>query len=174
MSLQIDLQIHFNAELVKRLLIRYFIAKGFDKDLRHGIYPPLLQDLPTAIPELSNRIEITPYALELDPHTGNVRLGWNLFALGNQRMFLGESDHKSMSELERFASSGYIETNASICRRESTPRRLIFFLSRILSNKTSGMIYGLDLDQPFHKPPHYLANNRSALSLWNKPVTPGR
>lgn len=169
MSLIDKLHVHLNAELIKRLLIRYFIDKGFTDSFDEKMYPPILQDLAEKVPELSNKVEIVPYAVEIDPHSKHVRLGWNLFVLGNQRMFLGESDHTSMNDLRRAAETSNVELHGG-SRKEATPKRVIHFITKVLSNKEHGSLYNADLTGEHINPmPTTMANTQSGASMWNRP-----
>ena len=124
-------------ELVRRLLVRYFHAKGFSESLDKAIYPPQLQDLIIQIPQLLNKVEVVPHVEDIDPQTGVAKLGWNLFVLGNRRMFLGESVHTSLAEVRMG-----IDCPASDMRRSLhvTPRKVIHFISTILGNNLDGDI----------------------------------
>jgi hypothetical protein len=65
------------------------------------IYPPLLQDIPDSIPEIANKVEIIPFMEELDPTSGFVKVGWNMFVMGTNRKFLGYTVHESLNDLQR-------------------------------------------------------------------------
>ena len=45
-----------NTEVVRKLLIHYFIQKGFVESFDRMLYPSLLQDLTMMIPQLENKI----------------------------------------------------------------------------------------------------------------------
>ena len=72
------------------------------KEIKPGafVYPPSIQDIQT-IPEISNRVELVPFMEELDPASGFVKVGWNLFVLGTNRKFLGYTVHESLDDLNR-------------------------------------------------------------------------
>lgn len=170
MSLAEKLQVHLNTELVKRLLIRYFKRKGFEDSFDVKVYPPSLQDIPEVIPELSNKIEVVPFVIETDPHTKFVRIGWNLFVLGNQRMFLGESEHASLRELEdsrHYNAASQLPSMAS--RRQTTPKKIVYFICKVLGDKEQGTIRSIDLDNYLSGPAPTMANTYSANSMWNRP-----
>lgn len=134
-----------NVEVVRRLLIKYFIDKGavsegsFDRQM----YPCLIQDLPMVIPTLSNKLEIMPHAKEIDTSLNRAVMGWNLFVLGNQRMYLGETYHNSLHDLARQIRSGMIrvpEQGFATARRQTTPRRVIAFITRVLGDHEQGYV----------------------------------
>lgn len=132
-----------NTEVVRRLLIKYFMDKGFTESFDRQMYPAIMQDLPMVIPVLSNKIEIVPFAEEIDTSMGRAVLGWNLFVLGNQRMYLGETHHNSLHDLARQIRSGIVrvpEAGYHTARRQTTPRRIITFVTRVLSNHEGGYV----------------------------------
>jgi hypothetical protein len=132
-----------NTEVVRRLLIKYFVDKGFSESFDRQMYPALIQDLPLVIPVLSNKIEIVPYAEEVNTAMSRAILGWNLFVLGNQRMYLGETHHNSLPDLARQIRSGVVRTPESgfnTARRQTTPRRIITFVTRVLEHHESGYV----------------------------------
>jgi len=126
-----------DSEVVRRLLLRYFFNHGVE-DMRQRVHPGIMAEIEEEVPELLGKIEIVPYAVEIDPRTSYGKFGWNLFVLGNQRMFLGFSEHpevgtvdiKSLESLQYGGSS----------RNETTPRKIIAFITRILSKTESGRI----------------------------------
>ncbi len=132
-----------NTEVVRRLLIKYFMDKGFMESFDRQMYPAMIQDLPQVIPVLSPKIEIVPHANEVDTSQGRAVLGWNLFVLGNQRMYLGETYHNSLHDLARQIRSGIIrvpEAGFHTARRQTTPRRVISFVTRVLGAHEGGYI----------------------------------
>ncbi len=134
-----------NTEVVRRLMIKYFIDKGFgeSKTFDCQMYPALIQDLPMVIPVLGNKLEIVPFANEIDTSQGRAVLGWNLFVLGNQRMYLGETYHNSLQDLARQIRTGVIrvpEAGFHTARRQTTPRRVVSFVTRILSTHDQGYV----------------------------------
>ena len=105
------------------------------------MYPALLQDLPVAIPVLASKVEIQPHAEELDTALGKATLGWNLFVLGNHRMYLGDTYHNDLKGLARQIKEGIIlPERLSAARRQTTPRRVVTFITRVLDDHESGFI----------------------------------
>jgi len=134
-----------NTEVVRRLLIRYFIEKGFDNSFDRQMYPAIIQDLPYVISVLSNKVEIVPHAKELDTALSRAVLSWNLFVLGSHRMYLGDTYHNNLHDLARQIRSGSIRIPEGLgtfatARRQSSPRRIITFITRVLSNHEAGYI----------------------------------
>lgn len=132
-----------NTEVIRRLLVKYFMDKGFTESFDRQVYPSILQDLPYVIPVLSNKIEVQPFAEEVDPSIGKARIGWNLFVLGNQRMFLGETFHNNLKDLARQINSGLILPPSGIApsvRKQTTPRRIVTFITRVLGDHNAGYV----------------------------------
>lgn len=83
---------------IKKQLTEYLTSKGIDPGTT--VYPPLLQDI-QSIGDVSNRIELIPFMEEIDPASGYIRVGWNLFVLGTNKKFLGYTNHKSLNDLNQ-------------------------------------------------------------------------
>jgi hypothetical protein len=129
-----------NREYMRRLIIQYFVKKGFVESFNVRIHPPLLQDLPILIPQLMGKVEIIPYVEDIEPNTGIVRLGWNLFLLGNKRMYLGESTHTNLIEIRcPVLNVGMGDVNAQHIN-QATPRRILNFIVNVLSKDKMGDI----------------------------------
>lgn len=138
-----------NNEVVRRMLISYFITRGFTESFDRAINPATIQDLPYVNPGLDTKIEIEPHALDIDPTTGRAVMGWNLFVLGNQRMFLGETHHHNLVELARQIKQGQIQQSAITgMRRCTTPRRIITFVERVLNRNDAGYVDVTPRDRP--------------------------
>lgn len=129
-----------NTEIVRRLLIKYFMHKGFNESFDLKVYPPALQDLMEGVPELSGKVEVVPSAEEIDPLTGYAKLRWDLFVLGNKRMLLGYTEHSNLSEVAHAAGSGPVINEKRVSSKETTPRKIIAFVCRILANSDNGQI----------------------------------
>lgn len=130
-----------NTEVVRRQLIKYFSDRGFHESFDKAVNPVLIQDLPFVNAGLDTKIEIEPHALEIDPTTSRAVLGWNMFVLGNQRIFLGETYHQNLLELARQIKTGQIMPEAIVStRRCTTPRRIITFIERIIKDHASGYV----------------------------------
>jgi hypothetical protein len=134
-----------NTEVVRRLLIKYFIDKGFGNSFDRQMYPAIVQDLVMVIPSLANKIEVVPHAKDVDAALGKAVLSWNLFVLGNHRMYLGDTYHNSLRDLSSQIRSGSIRVPEGIgtyatARRQSTPRRVILFITKFLGDHESGYV----------------------------------
>jgi len=143
MSLSDNLEYIFNSELAKRLLIRYFSTKGFHENFDKKVYPPQIQDLVESVPELNGKLEIIPHAIEVDPTNGFARIGWNLFILGNQRMYLGETEHSQLQELAQQLESGMVVVEGEeeqAMRQGRSARDIIGWIVRVLGKNEAGII----------------------------------
>ncbi len=145
-SLSIDNIKHIsNTEVVRRLLIKYFIDKGFDRSFDRQMYPALVQDLPMVIPSLGTKVEIVPHSKDIDSALNRAVLSWNLFVLGSHRMYLGDTYHNDLRDLARQIRMGCIKVPDGIgtfatARRQTTPKRVIVFITRVLGDNESGYI----------------------------------
>jgi hypothetical protein len=130
-----------NVDAVRRMLIKYFVTKGHTNDFNRLLYPADLMDMPMAIPQLMNKLEIVPHALDLDQTTGRATLGWNLFMLGTSRMYLGETIHDNLTDLARQIRGGMINGGSRrTAKRQTTPKRIVNFILRVLSSSEAGYV----------------------------------
>lgn len=129
-----------NTEYARGLLIRYFISKGFNESFTMKLYPPSMQDLIEKIPELEGKIEVVPSASEIDPRNGYAKIQWDLYVLGNQRLFLGYSEHSDLSALARQLGQGPIVGEERQSSHETTPLAVIGFVCRVLESSEQGLL----------------------------------
>ena len=150
MSLTDKLEFVFNGALVRRLLVKYFHDKGFGENFDKKVYPPVLQDIVESVPELTGKIELEPFAVEIDPTSGFARLGWNLFALGNQRMYLGETEHSDLEELAKALDSNtpiIVENDGEeVSRQTRTARDIVTWLTNTLGHSEAGLVRMVDTE----------------------------
>lgn len=121
------------------MLNKYFVEhKNIPKDdYDNPIKPFLIQDMVEAIPQLSQKIEIVPSVNSIDPMTGEVNIDWNMFVLGNQRLYVGNSTHTNLSELKESSNSPNMKIDY---KSNTTPNKIIKFVSHVLSNSKNGKI----------------------------------
>lgn len=130
-----------NTDTIRRLLIKYFIEKGFENSFDRQINPILIQDIIKVIPLLTTKIEIIPNVEELDSTLGKAILAWNLFVLGNNRMYLGSTYHNNLSDLAmQIRANNPITMHSDTVRRATTPRKIITFITRVLSDHEQGYV----------------------------------
>ncbi len=159
-----------NTEVIRRLLIKYFMDKGFTESFDRQMYPAIIQDLPLTIPVLSNKIEIIPHAKDIDTSLGRAVLGWNLFILGNHRMYLGETHHNSLHDLSRQIRMGAIRVPEGIgtsatARRQTTPRRVVHFITRVLGEHEAGYIDLNPTTVPYRQPGEPYAAKQTLMGM---------
>ena len=126
-----------DSEVIRRLLLRYFFNHGVE-DMRQRVYPGIMVAIEEEVPELLGKIEVVPYAAEIDPRTGYGKFGWNLFVLGNQRMFLGYTEHPEVGGVDLKSLESLQHEGTS--RNETTPQKIIAFVTRVLGKVESGRI----------------------------------
>jgi hypothetical protein len=132
-----------NTDVIRKLLIKYFIDKGYENTFETQVYPQILQDLTSVIPVLTSKIEIVPHCVEIDTALGRAVLGWNLFVLGDHRMYLGETYHNNLHDLARQIKQGMMNNTSETqgqSTRTTTPRKIVTFICRVLDNNKSGYI----------------------------------
>lgn len=158
-----------NLEVIRRLLIRYFIDKGYNS-FDKNINPIELQDLVKVIPILGSKVEVIPYAKDLDPSLGRATLGWNLFVLGSYRMYLGETFHSDVTELAKQIRQGIATGQLSItqtnsARKQTTPRNIIIFITRVLDKHEDGYVNLNPGTQQYKDPGEVFASRHSMLGM---------
>lgn len=155
-----------NTEVIRRLLIKYFIDKGFKDSFDRQLCPCLIQDMPYVIPVLSNKVEVQPHAEEIDTTTGKARVGWNLFLLGNHRMYLGETVHNNLSDLARQIKMGMIMSQQNMpSRLQTTPKKIIAFITRVLGNHTNGYVDLMPSTSTPKPPGHVFASKQALMGM---------
>ena len=142
MDISTNLELIFNAELARKLLIKYFSEHGFAENFDRRVFPPLLQGIQNLIPEFNGKLELVPAVIEIDPTNGFARLGWNLFILGNQRMFLGETEHTQLHDLAKQldSPSGIVAEDNQIFRRGRSARDIVNWVVKVLGRCEGGML----------------------------------
>lgn len=139
-------------ELIKRSLTEFFTAKGYD-NFDMPLYPPAAYDIPVRIPHLYTRCEVVPTVEETDTTLGTVKIVWNLFVLGTQRMNLGSTLHTNQSDIVRaIVGDPNMELPAE---HATTPKDMIEFILRVLENSKSGFV---ELPANFQIPPGALTS----------------
>lgn len=167
------LRVALNNDVAERLLVRYFMSKGFDKDaFDHSIYPPVMQDMQYAISEMSDKLEVVPYVSNIDPLGDTAKLGWNLFVLGNQRCYLGETFHMGLKRLTLQLQHGQILSEDQSATHQTTPRRVIKFVSRVLQSHIDGYVNLTPRIVPLPYQHPRASGLGMAQQFWSKPGGP--
>ena len=134
-------------ELLRRELIQFFVSKGYE-NFDMPLYPPSAYDLPVRIPRLYTKCEVIPTVEETDITLGTVKLTWNMFCLGTQRINLGSTTHTSQSDIVK-AIMG--EPNQELpADFTTTPKAVIEFIIKVLKNSKTGFV---ELPPDFQVPP---------------------
>lgn len=91
-------------EYLRRSLIEYFKNKGYTKTFDICAYPPSLQDLNEQT--FANKtIEVVYNIEDIDLVDNSVKVSWNIFVLGNKRIFLGYTNHQTFSDIKNNKNS---------------------------------------------------------------------
>ena len=95
-------------EYLRRSLVKYFEDKGYTKTFEACAFPPILQDL-TDQPFANRAIEVVYNIEDINLIDDTVKVSWNMFVLGNKRIFLGYTNHKNFTDIQnsRNAKSEY-------------------------------------------------------------------
>lgn len=131
-----------NANIARRLILQSF------QDQENDLYQPVdAIDVATAIsqiPQLIDKTEISPTVHSYDPRTGKAIIRWNLFVLGINRMYLGDTKHESINDACMAIRSGQnlngIAKANNIDSLYITPIKVANFVSRILKKHEEGYI----------------------------------
>ncbi|MHA2404379.1 MAG: hypothetical protein ACXADH_15380 [Candidatus Kariarchaeaceae archaeon] len=134
-------------ELIRRKLIEYFTNKGFE-NMDMPLYPPSCYDMPIKVPQLFNRVEIIPSVEETDTTLGTVKLSWNLFVMGVNRINLGCTTHTGETDVVR-AVLGEPNLNIPADFLHSA-QDVIDFVLKILDSSKAGYV---ELPENFQLPP---------------------
>lgn len=113
------------------------MTKGFSESFDKPVYPPTILDIGKVIPELYNKVEIQPSSESIDPATGIVKLRWDMFVLGTNRMCLGTSVHTSVIDIQR-AVNGDPGPAVTLAESKHNPHEIIKFILETLSTSKSG------------------------------------
>jgi hypothetical protein len=137
-----------NSEYARGLLTQYFLGKGFEESFTMRVYPPSMQDLVECIQELDGKCEVVPTSEEIDPRDGYAKIRWDLYVLGNNRLFLGFSEHTDLSSLARQLGQGAVVSEDRQSSYEVTPMKVITFVCRILESSRQGILRNAAKPQP--------------------------
>lgn len=98
-----------NLNLLRNELNEYFGCKlkeiGDEINTNILLYPPMIVDMPECISVIGDDIEVQSHMEELDPRTGVVKVGWNLFVKGTNRKNLGCTSHDSIDDIHESSYS---------------------------------------------------------------------
>lgn len=136
-----DIKRRLNATVVEKLLYQYFNEKGYEDNYDKMMYPPALFDLTMRVPAIADKVEVIPHTEQLDQISGRAVLGWNLFILGNFRMYLGQSVHNDLRSLASNLTTCAPFVDESVeARKQTTPEKIIKFIVHVLENHEHGEV----------------------------------
>ena len=67
-------------------------------------------------------------------------MGWNLFVLGSNRCYLGETHHQGLRQLALQINQSCISSQDQTATHQTTPRRVIKFITDVLAKHVSGYV----------------------------------
>ena len=129
-----------NLEKVRRHLIRYFVCKVGKEGMNRIIDPCCILDLTVQISPLSTKIEVMPHAEDMKLLEDQITIGWNLFVLGNQQMYLGRNFHSSIMNTINDLKHGMPTVNTRSTEFGATPKKIIAFILRVLEKHRDGYV----------------------------------
>jgi hypothetical protein len=130
MSVKSRIERQIAKHLLTKKLETFFEQRGYSDNTL--VYPPAIAEL-ESIPELVNKVELNPSPENLDPTTGAAKIGWNLFVMGVNRMYLGHTMHTNLAELA--SKSGPGEKAADL---KYTASQIVEFIIKILERSDDG------------------------------------
>lgn len=104
-------------EFVRRNLIKFFEDKGYNNFLVNP-NPPSLMDLVDRVDVLQGIAEVKYYIEDINMENNMIKVGWNLFLLGNQRAFLGHTSHTNLTEIESSIGDPTPNVNGNLSIKE--------------------------------------------------------
>lgn len=125
-------------ELIRRQLIEYFTIKGYENNFDRPLYPPSCWDMSVKVKDLFNKVEIVPFSEETDVTTGVVKLGWNLYVFGINRLNLGFTTHSNAADVQR-AALGESRNDMPV-DFATTPHEVIDFVLGVLDSSKNGYV----------------------------------
>lgn len=120
-------------DVLKKDLVQYFINKVERDGLDTTHSPILWQDLLDTMPYLNGYIELIPHNEYLNVAKDEINIGWNIFVLGIQRMYIGSTKHKHLKKTASEFKTGYISPT-KYYDSNVTPRQIIAFICRVIKD----------------------------------------
>jgi hypothetical protein len=129
--------------ILRENLKEYFNNKGID--LNSVVHPPVIKDIGECVGLIANRVEVKPHMEEIDPTTNYVKIGWNLFVLGTQRMALGRTIHESLAHMEAPITN---ESDVETSTRLVTASEIINFITETLDKHNIDLYVSNEFSKP--------------------------
>jgi hypothetical protein len=128
-----------NANQARRRILASFHEQG--DPLEENVDAFKIAVALAAIPHLIDKVEICPAIEDYDPRTGRCVLRWNLFILGTQRMYLGETIHDRIQDVVSAVRLGNVPPyKEGIVASHVTPIKVADFTARVLGGHERGYI----------------------------------
>lgn len=129
-----------NLEKIRRVLISYFIKKVGKENMNRVVDPCILRDLTILIPPLYTKIEIVPHAEDMKLLEDQITIGWNLFVLGSQQMYLGRNFYSGIMHTVNQLKNGSYMPSTRPTEYGVTPKNIISFILRVLEKHLDGYV----------------------------------
>ena len=128
--LQKRLEHRLGKEITTKALKEYMAQHGYGNG-NLLVFPPSINDIGLQ-PDTFKKVELVPFPKDTDPTSNGVVVGWNLFVLGTNRLYLGSTIHGSMAELKGGVGN---EVGANL---EKTAAEIVDFIVNILDDNEDG------------------------------------
>lgn len=129
-----------NCYKVQKHLVHYFLHKVGKEKMGQVVDPSTLMDLTISIPALHTKIEIVPSVKDMRLQEDFITLEWNLFVLGNKRMYLGCTSHQDIMNTVNAARRGDELSRLHGIEYGVKPKQIIAFIIRVLGQHTDGYV----------------------------------
>lgn len=130
-NLKKRLEHRIGKEIATKTLTEYMNQHGYD-NMNLLVYPPSIHDIAFQ-PDTFKKVELVAFPEETDPTSNAVTVGWNLFVLGTNRLYLGSTTHNSIADLQGGGLNEGAEQNL-----EKTAGEVVDFIVRILETNQHG------------------------------------
>ena len=115
-------------EFLRRSLTKFFMEKGFDNFLVSP-YPQTILNIAEMVPILNGVLEVKYHLDDININTNAVKLKWNIFVLGNNRIYLGDTTHLSLTEISNGLNASDINFSGPRSIKEII-EAIVHFLSK--------------------------------------------
>ena len=121
------------------MILQSFKDQG--ESLEDAVDPIAVSAAIGVIPQLIDKVEISPTVHYFDPRTNKCVIRWNLFVLGTNRMFLGETSHNNIGDAVADIRSGTsVDNDNNIKNMSVSPLKIAKFVSTVLLKHEDGYI----------------------------------
>lgn len=135
-----------------------------DINLEDPIDPISVATAIGVIPQLIDKVEISPTVHFFDPRTNKCTIRWNLFVLGTNRMYLGDTSHNNIADAVAAIRSGTtVDNDNNIKNMTVSPLKIAKFVSQILLKHEDGYIKWDDGMSPTYPVPPLGTNSINSM-----------